>query len=377
MKPRLPVVAVLGVAFAVLASACSGAANPEGWAAPVFDGSEVLLFLDKKELSAVEFNGSSATVIWTFPDHDLSSEEDIDLKSVYTEPIVDGDTVYLGSYDGDVYAISRADGRLRWSSDDQVSIKGSIVSGPVLDGGKLYFGTTEGFLYILNASDGSAAAEWPEGGVSLSNRGIWATPLVDGTTIYVGTMDGKLRALEYPSAAELWAVPVSSNSGAIAELSAASDDSLFVATLGKEVFIVDKATGTQVGASVPADGWVWTLPAVDAGVAYYGDFEGSLFALDITSGSVSWDAETDGRVKAGPAIVGEWVIFADESPAVSFVNRETGQVRNRVPIPDAGTVRANVVASDGVAYVVTTKGQLFKADPSNFSVVEIPIVRAS
>ena len=60
-----------------------------------------------------------------------------------------------------------------------------------------------------------------------------------------------------------------------------------------------------------------------------------------------------------------------------FVNRETGDIRNRVKLADAGTIRANVVARDGVAYVVTTKGKLFKADPSNFSVVEVPIVSTS
>jgi outer membrane protein assembly factor BamB len=200
---------------------------------------------------------------------------------------------------------------------------------------------------------------------------------VDGDTVYVATMDGRLRAIDLNSTNELWDEPFNADAGAIAELSFVSDTHLFVATLGKEVFLVDRATGEQIGRSIPADGWIWTRPAIDGSIVYYGDFEGSLFALDITSQQTTWRAETDGRVKASPAIVGDWVIFADESPAVSFVSRESGQVRNRVPISDAGEIRANVVARDGVAYVVTTEGRLFRADPSNFSVVEIPIVGAS
>jgi len=373
MKPRLLAVGVFLLAVALFAAGCAGVANPEGWAPPVFEGDDILLFLDKEELSAVAYDGTSAVVLWTFPDENLTSEKDIKLRSVYSEPVVDDDTVYIGSYEGDIYAIGRSDGRLRWSTEGQVSVSGSIVSGPVLSQGRLVFGTTEGFLYSVDAADGRPTEGWPRDGLSLSNRGIWATPIVESGVVYVGTMDSKLRAIDLATGEEVWEQPFEAGAGAIAELASASDGTLFVATLGKEVFIVEKSTGLQVGESVTANGWIWTRPAIDAGIAYYGDFDGSLFALDITSQKTEWTEKTDGRVKSGPAVVGEWVIFADESPAVSFVNRETGQIRNRVPIVDAGKIRANVVGRDGVAYVVTTKGRLFKADPSNFSVVEVPI----
>ncbi len=377
MKPRLPVAGVLVIAFALLATACRGVANPEGWAAPVFEDNSALLFLKKDKLSAVSFDSGSATVLWTFPDHNLSSEKDISLESVYSDPIVDGDMVYVGSYAGEVYAIGKDDGRLRWSTKDQVDISGSIVNGPELAGDRLIFGTTQGFLYSVTTADGSPTPGWPSGGLNLSNRGIWATPIVEGNTAYVATMDGKVRAVDLAAGSELWDTPFSANSAAIAEISSASDSLLFVATLGKEVYFVDKATGTQVGPVISGKGWIWTRPAIEAGNAYFGDFEGTLAVVNITDQTEGWTAKTNGRVKSGPAVVGDWVVFADESPAVLFVNKANGEIRNRVPISGAGTIRANVVARDGVAYVVTTKGKLFKADPSNFSVVEVPIVSAS
>lgn len=376
-RARLPAAGALVVAFALLATACAGAAEPEGWAPPVFDDGEALLFLEKDELSAVAFDGETATVLWTFPDGNLTSEEDIDIESVYTEPVIAGEFIYLGGYEGQIYAIGRGDGRLRWSTDGQLDIDGSIVSGPVLAGDRLLFGTTEGFVYAVDAADGSPYEGWPEDGLKLSGRGVWATPIVRDNVVYLGTMDGKLSAIDLVTVTEVWSEPFSAESGAIAELSEATDGRLFVATLGKQVFFVEEDTGTQAGRTIDATAWVWTRPAIEGDVAYYGDFDGSLYSVDINTQSVIWTAETDGRVKAGPAVVGDWVVFADESPAVVFVHRESGQVRNRVPISDAGTIRASVRELDGFAYVVTTQGKLFRANPENFSVVEIPIVGSS
>jgi hypothetical protein len=78
-------------------------------------------------------------------------------------------------------------------------------------------------------------------------------------------------------------------------------------------------------------------------------------------------------VKAGAAIVGDVLIIADRKPVVTFINATNGQVLNRVPIVDAGTVRSNVHAADGFAYILTTKGRLFRANPQNYSVVEIAL----
>jgi outer membrane protein assembly factor BamB len=358
-----------------LLAACGRTANPEGWAAPVFDGDVAYVFLDDHHLTAVQLEGNSATALWVFPDDDLEAEKDIELDGVYTEPIVDGDLIYVGAYEGEVYALGRDDGRLRWATDDQLNIKGSIVGGPTLDGETLVFGTTDGYLYRIQAADGSPAPGWPAGGVNLSKKGIWAPPVVRDGVAYLATMNGEVHAVDLASGDEVWTEPFDGESGAIADIAALNDSGrLFVPTLGRSVFIVDSESGAAIGAATPANDWVWTRPAVSATTAFYGDFSGELFALNIATGALEWTASTDGRVKGGPAVVGDFVVFVDESPAVIFVNRESGEIRNRVPLDDAGTIRAGVTEREGMAFVVSTNGKLFRADPSNFSVVEIPVV---
>ena len=46
----------LVLAVAVFSSGCVGFSEPRGWAAPVFDGDTVYLFVDRDEFAAVELD---------------------------------------------------------------------------------------------------------------------------------------------------------------------------------------------------------------------------------------------------------------------------------------------------------------------------------
>lgn len=79
------------------------------------------------------------------------------------------------------------------------------------------------------------------------------------------------------------------------------------------------------------------------------------------------------RIKAGAAVVDDVLVVADRKPVVTFIKASTGEVLNRVPIDGAGTIRANVTVEGDSVYIVTTKGRLFRANPKNYSVVEIEV----
>jgi hypothetical protein len=71
--------------------------------------------------------------------------------------------------------------------------------------------------------------------------------------------------------------------------------------------------------------------------------------------------------------VDDVLIVADRGPVVTFIDARNGEVLNRVPIDGSGTVRANLLAARGGAYILTTNGRLFFANPKNRSVVEVTV----
>jgi outer membrane protein assembly factor BamB len=366
--------AVLALALLLLPalSSCVRVLNPSGWAPVAFDGDTAYVATSKGHISAISINGDSGTAKWTFPDKNQQADKKFDTKALYGAPVFDDTHLYLTSFAGGVFALNKADGRPVWPGPDgnASKIDGNVPGGIALADRKLFFGTTNGRVYGWNAADASAAVGWES--PKKLNGGVWATPIVDGDTLFVATMKGELHAFSLTDGSERW-TPFKA-SGAIADLALVNKDLLFVPSINHHAYLVRTSDGS-VAADFKAGDWVWTSPAVQDGKVFFGDFSGNVYGVDISSGQVQqlWDAaDVNGeRVKAGPAIVQNVLVVADRKPVVTFISAADGSILNRVPIPNAGTVRANVVANGNNAFVVTTDGHLFRAEPENRRVVEI------
>jgi len=366
-RRKLPFLLIAVVA--ILSGACVGFSEPRGWAEPVFDGETVYVFLDREEFVAVALDELGGQWIWTFPDDDIGAEEDIELEAVYGPPLFAGDRIILAGFSGQIVALTTGGrfvpGQGSWQRDD---VNGSIVGGAVLAGDVFAFGTTESRLYVRRVEDGGAVAGWPSDGRGLDGE-IWAQPVIVAGILYVGTMDGKLYAFDLATGAELWAEPFDAD-GAIASLTFIGDGLLFVPTLGSRVWLVDAETGEARGGEFEAEGWVWTRPVLRDGVAYFGDFEGYVYAMDLATGRSLWTYAAEDKVKAQGVIVGGTLIVADEGGTVHFVELSSGRRLNAVPLNGAGKIRADLVGMGDSAWVLGTEGRLYLADPETLTVVE-------
>lgn len=377
-RPRFPAVAVLLALVVLVSSACVKTKNPEGWASPTLTNSSLLYLQNSGRLAAVSLpDAGNAATQWTFPDsRSHPDQKDLKLKGVYSDPVVSGDLVIFASYDGDVYALAAADGIVRWHAKKD-RFNGSVVSGPVLAGEVLVVATVEGDVYGLNKADGAAAAGWPTGGVHLGKGGVWAPPVaLPGDRVAIATMGGDVLALNVKDGSEAWRSAFKA-SGAIADLAPLGDTYLFVPTLTGQVAVLNATDGSQVGAAFKASDWVWTTPAYVDGVAYFGDFGGDVYALDIATMQPRWTYATGDRVKATPAVVDGTVIVADRKPVIHFLNAQNGELLNKVPLLESGTVRAGLTGQAGKALIATTAGKLFAADPKQRAVSPIDVKAAA
>ena len=79
-----------------------------------------------------------------------------------SSPAVAGGVVFVGSYDGKVYALNASTGALIWS----YTTGASVFSSPAVAGGVVYVGSDDRKVYALNASTGAYHME-------LHNRQLW------------------------------------------------------------------------------------------------------------------------------------------------------------------------------------------------------------
>lgn len=352
----------------VLASGCGRVANPEGWASPVFDNGRTYLFQDKNHLSALNDDG---TVRWRFPDDNKEGQKDIDLEAVYGTPTVLGGLIYFATYKGDAFALNTDTGSITW----RTKLDGSVIGAPAVSNTYYAVGTTEGRLYVLDVTNGTPVEPWPAKGRKESGP-IWAPILMLEDRIVVATMDGKVQAYDVRTGSAAWSTPFKAD-GAVADLSVLPDGHLYIPSLDKNAYVVSEADGSVVS-RVALSHWGWAKPAITPeGEVVVSDISGKALAFDPENGAIAWNYDTAARVKSSPVTIGDVIVLSDREPVVHFVSATTGERLNTVPVEGVGTVRADGVEKDGVAYFLTTKGRLLKADPSNRSVVEVKVGKYS
>ncbi len=293
--------------------------------------------------------------------------------------------MYFAGYEGDLFAVG-TDGTPKWVLKD---VAGSVVGGPTLAGDFLAFGTTDGRLYVVKKADHTPAPGWPRDGLKFGN-GIWAAPIVKDKVVIVATMSGEVSAFNLQDASRAWGGKSFMSTGAVPDLQLLDDSHIFAPSLNKHVYILNVADGS-IAVDFRAADWVWTRAAFRDNTAYFGDFSGKVYALDITTGTDRWPEpyNTHQRVKSAPAIVDDVLVLADRKPVVHLIDLKTGKAINTVPLLNSGTVRADVLAyssalkgAQSVAtpapqadrgLIATTSGKLFVANPKEKTVIEVVV----
>jgi outer membrane protein assembly factor BamB len=117
--------------------------------------------------------------------------------AIYGTPAVTEDLVYVGGYNGKVYAFDHTSLATRWIYPREGSLK-PIVGGLMVSQGKLYFGCSDGKVYALDAATGDKEWEFETGDK------IWSTPAIDGGNLYIGSFDKKLYAIDAATGEKKW-----------------------------------------------------------------------------------------------------------------------------------------------------------------------------
>jgi outer membrane protein assembly factor BamB len=109
-------------------------------------------------------------------------------RGVVSSPAIGFDgTVYVGSQDGNVYALNGATGAKKW----EFLTGGWVDSSPAIGSdGTVYVGSDNNKVYALNGATGAKKWEFLTGDVVRSSPAIGS----DGT-VYVGSGDGKVYAI--------------------------------------------------------------------------------------------------------------------------------------------------------------------------------------
>jgi len=103
-------------------------------------------------------------------------------QRVRSQPAVTGDTVFIGSQDGTVYALERRSGCVRWTFHASAEVRTAIVFEPGARP-RVYFADLLARVYALDARDGTLL--WSTKVDTHPNATITAAPALHGQRLYV------------------------------------------------------------------------------------------------------------------------------------------------------------------------------------------------
>jgi outer membrane protein assembly factor BamB len=263
-------------------------------------------------------------------------------------------TIYFGSSDGNLYAVNALDGSIKW----KFQTGGIIHTTPSLYNQTVYVGSWDANLYAVDSKTGGLKWKFKTG-TKPAMTGIQASPTVEDGVVYFGARDAKLYALNAFTGKLIW--EYDAEGSWIVSTAAIQNNIVYVGTSDSFLLLgIDAGTGNEK-LRFKANGYIFSSPAIVGNTAFFGDFTGKMFALDISSGGKKYrEFITDSRKKNATSILNKDdkldFQYAAAGKDMSIYNNIV-DVMNR--FYELGSIVSSPVLQNGMIYFGSADGFLY------------------
>jgi eukaryotic-like serine/threonine-protein kinase len=271
-----------------------------------------------------------------------------------SSPSIDADTVYVGSGDGNIYALDASSGALRWKFHT-----GNVVhASPAIANGMVYIGSWDSYFYAIDEKSGKERWRFKTGeDHEIANQvGIQSSATVADGMVYFGCRDSNLYALDAASGAKKWAYPTKGSW--VISTPIAKDGTLYFATSDSALFdAVDAKTGV-LKYSLSFHHWpMFSSPAIAGRNLYIGSHAGTLMAINLDKHATAWTFSTDGAKQNSAALTSK---SGDPNYAAAFGDTFYDDLVMGVwKMLSIGAVLSSPVIERDVIYFGSTDGNVY------------------
>lgn len=321
-----------------------------------------------------------------------------------TLPVIMGDVLYSANLAGEVYAVHRFEGYRLWQRKLEAGVEGALNYGR----SKVIVGDLYGNLMALNSRDGSdywkfkVGAEWlappaisrdkvfavtsndelyavsetrgkelwhysHRGDEKMTLRGMGG-PVVFGNEVFQGFSNGDLVALSVNQGKVLWEKKLKSKDRFYdVDMSPYVDEkSVIVGTFDGKVYSLDRTSGSIQ--------WVFPVGSyagfwVEDNRVYFSGLDKHIYCISQDRGTLIWKTPFEGGVGSTPVKSGDYLIVTTADDPFYLIDPKDGKVVTRREL-GSGTLSSAVAASEGWFYILSDFGNLFSFQwvkhPQNF-----------
>jgi len=299
---------------------------------------------------------------------------------VISSPAVVNGAAYVGSTDGNLYALDAASGTLKW----KFSTQSSVTSSPAVASGVVYFESYDSNFYALDAATGELKWKFQTGGekryagkhlhhlqpAAETMPDPWdfflSSPSVWNGIVYFGSGDGNIYALDANSGALKWKF----QTGDVVHSSPAiADGTLYIGSWDTYLYALDAASGKEKWRFKTGDDpdlhnhvGIQSSPAVVDGVVYFGSRDSYAYAVDAASGKQLWRFSTSGSWVNNSLVVQDGkAYFGTSVPGfLNGVDAKSGA--SLFQLPTGSPIFSSMAIAGGMLYVGNFGGKLTAID---------------
>lgn len=271
---------------------------------------------------------------------------------------LDGDTLYVGSENGQLFALNTENGDIRW----QVQMPGEVVSAPVAGEGHLAAQLGNGIVIALDASTGEEKWRHEEEVPPLSLRGT-SSPVISAGGVMVGTSSGRAAVLILDDGQMAWDERIATPAGG-SDLERMVDidanpvvrgDTLYMLAYNGELLALELRSGEVIWRRDYAG---YRTPQITGNRIFLTTTNSHIAALDRINGNERWrNNDLYGRSLTEVAVLSDYLVTADRFGVVHWLNRENGRLAGRHEVRKDSIQVAPIRAGDYVI-VQTVNGRL-------------------
>ena len=297
-----------------------------------------------------------------------------------SSPVESDGFVYVGSSNGNVYALHAGDGSLIW----KFATGGAVNSTPAVSNDLVYFASLDGNVYAVDARSGLEKWRFKSGGerrfTAPGIHGIippneimpdpfdvfLSSPAIYASTVYVGSGDHNVYALDAASGALRWKFAT----GNVVHASpAVAGGIVYIGSWDRYMYALDSRTGAVVWKFATGDDrkiynqvGIAGSAAVANGMLYFGCRDSFFYALDAKTGHLRWKHDEHGSwVIASPAVYGGSVYYTTSDERKFFsLDAATGAVRFSLGYGAFAYSSPSIAGND--AYYGSFDGRLYGVD---------------
>jgi serine/threonine protein kinase len=301
---------------------------------------------------------------------------------VRATPTYHNGSLFVGSYDNNLYAIDAANGEFLW----KYPTEGGIVSKPAVMDDNLYFGSEDKRLHVISSRSGKVVWTYYTDGP------IRCSPRIAEGHAFIGSDDGHMHAVNMISGRRSWRVETGSP---VRSTPFIGNELVYFGSESGDFFCVDfrgelkwrfRAKRAVTSSPNVEDGIVyfssldWTLYAMDAAMGFvvwrfrmgkgsistpylYEDFlftgsaDGNIYCINIHTSKEVWRFATDHQVTSSPVVYNDSVYCGSVDGSLYCLEYRTGRLR--WSFSTDGPVTSTPVIYDDIVYLTSTDQRVY------------------